>query len=983
MLKRRGRIGALPMVTGILVIVGALVLAALILGPRREAAPPPSEARQEVRPERASPGPSAEPMAEVTRRNTPLTSADPGIAPSEGEAAAEDTYVIRGIVRARDGRQPVAGALVLIERELTGKEGAAWNKGNGRAVPARGREARLAQQRGREKQRQRRRVRTDRAGAFETVVHLPGRYTIEAVHEEYMPAEHTPPPLEPDNREVSVTVTLSKGGTVMGRVTEEGTGRPAAGVVVFVENEAIAPATTGTDGAYTLNGFEAGAYGLSLNLSKTPYRAGDVLPYQKVDVNSRDAVVQGVDFKVQPGGVVWGHVMTPRREPVQGAEVVLCSSQSVASQALNALVERAPPRRDASEEDGYFELMGVPLDQEWRVYASAENQAPQLAEPFMLTSNVREVRVDIFLYDGSEVSGRAVTPSGSPVPQAQVSCIPGYSALFSDFDTPQAFRETTTGDDGYFEIADLPAGDYQVIGRKEGYKFSLRGTSFFSDGYNDVTGLRVVLEPVEAAQHTVFGTVTDIEDRPLSGVGVALRGMAMQSMRGASQTTTTDSSGRFRFEEVEQGSYAIEASKDGFAPANRYRVPLDSEISITLTTLAVIRGRVLIESSREAPPAYTVSALPAIDASTPGSQIMSAFSGVTDYDFNDPEGHYEIRVAAGEYTVQAQAEGYTPGREKVAVEAGEVQDGVDIFVREDGGRIGGRVTTNDGESPQGAEVTLLDVSLLDGAGGGNLGAGGAGLPGQDERSMRVGEDGAFSFEQLPAGDYIVLVRHDRYATSRSEPLHLEEDDQRDDVNVRLSFGGAIEGTYLVDGRPQQGAAITVFGMGEPRFAETDGEGFFQIDGLAAGEYLVTAAPLGGGDLAGLLETRMEQAVVEEDDTTTVRFDESGAMVEGYCSPPPTGAFMGAFGGFAVVRLPGPAAVPLGDTTNAAVLLQSQQFAKPGPIDGSGYFAIENVPPGEYQLDVYYGQIDLTYVYTTMIPVQDEEVVSLDVRVEAF
>lgn len=964
MRKGRGPTGALPIVLTVAAILAVLVVAALLFGPEREAPPPPSIAAPQERPQR----PDRVEDATPARPGAPLdTGADAvPVATPEEPATEAAGFIIRGRVSAAANGEPVADAQVRIEPARVGAM----------ATPGRGRGPRALRERGRRGIPVIAHARTDESGYFELNPGEPGDYRLEVVHPSFIPATRELPALNADQPVAEIDIALSSGASITGRVTEAGTSHGAAGVGVSVENSRQPPVETATDGTYTIAGLTTGEYGVTLNLSGTAYRTAEVLPYRKVTIASPDETVRGIDFTVEAAGVVWGYVLDRTRQPVPGAEVVLCTSQSVASQALSAALERAPMIGSRAQNDGYYELLGVPLNEEWRVHVTAEKHAPQLADPFRLGGAVREVRVDVFLYGGAKISGRTVEPRGAAVPNAQVLCIPAFGALFSPLDTPQAYRTATSDDAGNFTIDELPAGDYQILARKDGYKFSMRGTGFYSNGYSDVTGLRVTLEPVEEGTHEIFGIVFGPGQEPLSGVSVSLRGVGAESLSGGEQSASTGGDGRFHFHGVEKGVHTLTAEKDGYGPQTLRNVPLDREVRVVLNTLAVVRGRVLVREKEQAPPAYSVAAVSLADAQSSGAQLLRAFEPVESWNFNDPEGRFEVRLAEGDYRLEGRAPEHTPGQLPVSLEAGQIMEDVVLYVSEDGGRIAGRVTTADGQNPQGALVTLVDA----GAALGDAAMLAAAADGG--RSMRVGEDGAFAFEQLPEGQYFVMAQHERYATGRSEAIFLPENGEESNVVVLLSFGGAIEGAFTMHGRAMAGAVITAIGEGEPQVTETDQNGFFRIEGLAPGNYVVTAAPLGGGNLAGLLDMRMERVTVEDGATATVTFEGGGATIEGYCTPPPPAAPFGA-GGFAALRFPGPGPVPLGGNANLFALFQGAAPLKTAVVDTSGFFTLTNVPPGEYQLDVYYGQLDLRYVYTAIIPVEGEEVISFDVPVELF
>jgi hypothetical protein len=979
-MARAGKgLGALPVTGGILVLLAALVLGALMFGPKREAAPPPSMSRPESRPVRDSQLPLDRPEVAAPWQYGPADMVTPEAVPAQEETEAPELRItITGRVTDAITGEGIAGVIVNAGRSASQEEQADWRRRTAEAAGARDRRALMRLRQEQRRLVDGRRETSGNDGSYSITLDAAGVYNVEFIHAEYITAERQTPPLNEETASASIDATLSKGATIMGRVTEKGGSKGAPGVMVVVEGESRPPVETAADGSYQIQGLRPGEVGVTLNLRDTPYRTSEVLPYQRVRLSGPDDVVRGVDFTVEAAGVVWGYIKTPKGEAVPGTNVMLVSSSSIASQALTAVLEESRPIGGNANEEGYYELLGVPLDKEWRLYATNDDYAPQLADPFMLSRSVREVRVDVFLFDGTTVRGRTVTGGGDVVPEAAVLCIPGYSAIFAAFDTPRAFRDTTSDANGEFSIDELPAGDYQLLARKDGFKFSMRGVSIFSDGYSDINNIRVFLEPVEEAEHEVFGVVVDKDDQGLDGVELTLSGFRTESFSGGEDSTTTGADGTFRFSQVESGMYSLMAEKEGHGTQTLRNVPLDKELRIRMNTLATVRGRVLIRESNEPPPTYSVAARATAADGATNMDLLRTFEEPESYDFNDPEGRFEIQLADGPWQLEAKAPEHAPGREEIYLEPGQLMEDVVLYVNADGGRIAGRVVTNDGQNPQGATVFLVETA------GGDYQTTSAMLRALsgDAESMRVGEDGAFEFTQLTEGTYLVLAEHERYATGRSEAIFLTEGDARDDIQVRLSFGGAIEGNVLINGRPAYGATVTAFGEGTPQVTQTENEGYFRFEGLAPGSYLVSAVPFGTGGLSALLDIRMERVYVEEGQTATAFFDDSGTEIIGLCSPHPATGDLTA--GLATLSFPGTGPTMIGVSLNALSLLENPYLLSGGTVSTTGEYRIRAVPPGEYQINIYYGSLlgSLRLVAVVPVMVQGEPVLQLDIQVDA-
>lgn len=162
--------------------------------------------------------------------------------------------------------------------------------------------------------------------------------------------------------------------------------------------------------------------------------------------------------------------------------------------------------------------------------------------------------------------------------------------------------------------------------------------------------------------------------------------------------------------------------------------------------------------------------------------------------------------------------------------------------------------------------------------------GGAELPGP--RTAITNDDGAFSFERLPAGRYTVHAAKDAYVTMHYGAARPERpgaaialrDRETQQIVLRLPRSAVITGTITdVDGQPAAGVTVTagsyryVPAAGERRLgpagagsATTDDRGVYRIYGLAPGEYFVAALvrPTGPpvGDLVALSPEDIRRAL---------------------------------------------------------------------------------------------------------------------------
>ena len=959
--RNKTSISTLQIIAAAMIILGVLVGLAFFMAQPKPEAPPKSKITYQE-PPTAKPQPKT---AGTDEPFVPVPSPTPAVAAPADQTAAvvaaaapenEVQYRITGTVTNAADKSPVAKARVTASRMPSPGEAPPPRK-PGRRGPDPN-DAGYAT--------------TKEDGTYEVVLMKPGVFSVEFTAKGLITGKKISDALTPEQPERELNIELSSGATVSGRVKVTGSAVGAPDLKVYVEH---GPETkTDADGRYDLAGLAPGESGVVVELRGTEYVAGKALPFQKVKIATVSDHLKNVDFEVDVAGIVWGYVTSGNKQPVPNADVVLCTSDSPLSQALNSMVKQAPPLSNKSGDDGYYELRGVPLNQPWRLYATCKESAPQLADPFLLTKDLRSVRIDVFLFSGSNVLGVVKSDKGEVIQDADISCIPAYSKLLSPVEAPQAFRGARSDEAGQFTITQLPPGEYQLFARKKGFKISAMGYPIYPDGYSDIK-VELTLASADDGQYRVFGVVKDNKGAAVDGANIKLSGMSGATFDAMVRTTTSAGDGKFNFDGVNTGYYSLEVTKEGFAPTTMRRVRLNEEIQLVLKQTAMIRGFVTARDTGKAPPTYTVDAYPMSAGGEGKLDMMTMMSGATNsMSFSNPDGSFEMSVNAGAYRLEAKAEGYAPARAEVDVQAGQVMDGVKLVLDNRGGTISGTVYAGDGSSVQGAQVTLIEASspaeammMLPSAQGAN--------------TQQVGADGSFSFENLAAGSYIVVAKHPRYATGTSEMIDVAQGGKQDNVRVRLGFGGGVEGYVYKQGQVSVGAVVMVVGNGATKSATTDKSGHYLIDGLATGTYQAMVTEISSGDISSIYGARGLQVSVQEGQTARCDFgSQSGARIEGQCVPGPTSML----GGRVVLHMPGGVPVPLGGMADV-----SQLMGQSSGVNPMGNFTLEDVAQGDWQLDVYYFELgganplQVRYVHTELVTVAESQVIPLTLNISNF
>lgn len=451
----------------------------------------------------------------------------------------------------------------------------------------------------------------------------PGYYRIEVRSEGLVPASVLVE-VGPEGLDAPLTVVMSAGGTVVGRVTDpEGAPLPEAEVSVAT-GRWYPPAKTDGSGAFRLTGVALGPRTLSAS------RQGYQTQAQGFEVKPGE---NRVDFQLVPGASVSGRVIAAADgSPLAGATVTLGWD--------------SPPRQTASAADGSFTFSGLAPDVyqvravkpgfaeeigetvsvgsapvadvelrlhvggslrgqvsgldfkalgEARVSATSAGEGetqqarPDFQGAFHLDhlaagswtvvaaagdrsvrrqveiADGRETQVELAFRNGVRLSGR-VTMRGEPVADVGVS----VSGLDND-----SIGETRTAADGTFALPGLAAGRLYLLVQDDLTRELLERTL-------EIAGDREVL--LELPAQRVSGRVVDSAGDPVEQAQVTVE---PEAASGSPAAAISGADGRFTVQGLAPGPHRVTAGKDGFASAAaRLTVPADDDVEDVELVLA-------------------------------------------------------------------------------------------------------------------------------------------------------------------------------------------------------------------------------------------------------------------------------------------------------------------------------------------------------------------------------------------------------------
>ncbi|MFC1735588.1 carboxypeptidase regulatory-like domain-containing protein [Candidatus Hydrogenedentota bacterium] len=435
----------------------------------------------------------------------------------------------------------------------------------------------------------------------------------------------------------------------------------------------------------------------------------------------------------------------------------------------------------------------------------------------------------------------AVAETSPPEPTAERSMVAESEPVEVVESTSAETVEIVEASNGQ-SLADLLAKKFKEA-EKDSKKVAQGGTGKFRGYVLKAGGETVGGAPVKALHLGGWSEPLDLDEAPVT-------------------KTKSSPDGSFEFTHLADGSYVLFATAEGLVGHGRgyvnsyYNYP--QSFDIILGPAASIAGTVV---GPDGGPVADAKVVPVVrkGGGQYGNDTVTSISWVP----TDSAGKFVMNeLVAGEYTIQARAEGFAPkSLEKVKTGTTDLR-----IVLTAGGRISG-IVTQAGHPAEGIKAVAVNTS---GMGYGSLGK---------REETTVDENGSYELSALAEGKYYVAVWGDELSAKMQTDISLSDGEHKGNVNFELVENGALSGTVFEaeTGEPlinvmvmcnQDGQSLSSMYFTDPDKAKvhTDLEGKYRFDSIPPGSYSVRVAK--AGDFIPPNWDEREAARVESGQETT-------------------------------------------------------------------------------------------------------------------
>jgi protocatechuate 3,4-dioxygenase beta subunit len=708
-----------------------------------------------------------------------------------------------------------------------------------------------------------------------------GRWTFTAKKEGFAASGQRYVTLRSDQEPKPVTIWLSPGHPLDGRVVDADK-KPVEGALVMAGSpssgwdSASAPlrsrTTTDAEGRYAFASLESGDTMLWVGRGSAPPVSVGVVVVPRVP---------HFDITLAGTGRLAGTVTSlADGKPVEGA-TVRAQCWEDGTNRVGESVTDADGKYAIDIGAGAVNRLSAEKPGQVTVKDSARPQGQRVAQLNVGETVVRDLR----MRPASRLTGVVKGPSG-PLPGARVL------VYFGQQNEGFQQKSATCGADGSYEFASLDAGVVMVTASKEGHWLEGEPSNWWEALQSADAAKDLKIELTEGGEakrdielkagSSVEGVVLGPDGNPLAGVRVS----APASM----ENPPTGADGVFKLAGVKPGSaVSVWASKDGYRmtvtkPIAVLAGETTTGVTLRMVNQAKVRGKVTTASGAPLAEARVQLAARSPGQNNPWDE-QNRWQNAARVPVR-PDGTYEAPLtfsSPNQLLVRASALDLAT-TDSAAVDLVEGRESYEVdIVMPDGSDISGRVVAKGGDA--GIAGARVSVSV---ARDNNVNYG---WSGQQAPIWAVTDaTGAFTVSHVAAATYEVRAAADGYVVEvKSAKLPADKP-----LLIEMSPEMSIEGVVVLgDDSPVEGVEVQATGnqtqvktfggiQQGPRTSITDRKGAFRVTGLAAGTWSIDVRPPWSSELN--IKAKRVDGIAGGAKDVRVAVEQGGAISGRVCDP---------------------------------------------------------------------------------------------------
>jgi RNA polymerase sigma factor (sigma-70 family) len=797
---------------------------------------------------------------------------------------------------------------------------------------------------------------------------------------EALPSVSFPSPRDQETRSESISLTTSKeGASLLLQVVDARTASPINNVLLTLVSTGVSP------GGFT-NTFATDAQGrstilYSMNVSQSwshrieVFRDGYVpkfLSWSEYQQDRIEEIPAEYTVRLDPAVTIGGIVVDELETPVMDMRVVFLLTGPVPSRSRERVTMGGSYHTEMTDATGRWSCSHVPsrfgmiayrlIHPQFQEKLYACNSPDELGyvgiekisdEDFLAQRAVMRVKSGIII--GGTVTGE----NTEPIAGAKVS---------QNYDFRASERNVLTDADGAFGFSNGRPGELPLTVQATGFAPEVISLRLITN----VENLQIVL----AAGRLLLARVTDEYGQPIRGATIKAASPSEDSRTLFQWDTKTDEDGRFSWDGAPASQYyAIYAP--GFQTLSHVTLVADGiEHSVKLereeTPSVRVLGQVLDAETKLPPPSPKIQIWQT--TREPGGGL-SSFTSTAE---NLPaDGQFRLSTSAGtvSYILEAQGDGYSPERiTNEVIGPGEIHVTLELMKA---ALVEGIVLTPSGEPADGARLAVggpRQWVYMDDGGKLQIGSN------RQTAGTIADAEGHFKLPTKNGAEFVVVAHPSGFA-------ELPHSSVGSNATIMLQPYGRIEGYVRIGGKALSGETVRLENASWPQSrvsvsqtVRTAGDGSFHFDFVPAGERRVEREIIDRweGNRNFRAYSHILPVSARSGETYQVTLGGSGSAVFGKAIPPDPGAAIPWAANVVTLSLKGaaphapqspvPGDFPSDQAFQAAMQAftpQNQAFwtSEQGTaaqrlqrhygavFDSNGGFRFDDVPPGEYSLNI--------------------------------